>query len=104
MSEQLIFIEPNAIKDADSKRINVWLNTHESHLYQTYLISEAARLTAEAGNAMVAGEESDIKDAENFAEEARLMLAMAEKMAEMRDPEKAFTTVLLKPKPVISKL
>jgi len=95
-----IIIEENAISHLDDERTHTWLNQKESHIFQQWLISEGARLTAEAGNALVAGSEPELAEAKNLAEEARLMDKLAELMAKMRDPSKHFTTVKLTPKPI----
>lgn len=96
-----IVIEEEAINDALEKRMKIWLHTQECLGFQAYLESEAARLSAESGNAMVTGGEAGKIDAENHAADARCYQRLSELMSEMRDPSKHFTTAKMKPKPVI---
>ncbi|HEU4340037.1 MAG TPA: hypothetical protein VFU31_00555 [Candidatus Binatia bacterium] len=95
-----IIIGEEAIRDLDNKQLHDWLNRRESHLFQVWLVSEAAKLAAEAGNHLIEGSETGKTEANLAAEESKLYSRLADLIAEMRNPDKPFTAVTLKPKPI----
>ena len=95
-----IIIGEEAIRDQDDKQTHDWLNRKESQHFQIWLLSEAARFAAEAGNHLVEGSESGKAEAQLAAEESKTYTKFANLLAEMRNPDKPFSTVTLKPQPI----
>lgn len=95
-----IIIGDEAIRDLDDKALHAWLSKREAHLFQAWLLGEAARLAADAGNKLVEGTETSKVEAALSAEESRVFTKLADVISEMRNPEKNFATVTLKPPPI----
>lgn len=95
----VIHIDAKPLNTSDSNKIRKWLNDPAYFLFQSHLHAAAAIKAADAANSMIAGSESDLIDARNSAEDARTLKLLSDKLSEMRDESKPFTTVELQPQP-----
>lgn len=95
----MIHIEQKPLTDPEVKAIRRWLAAADCEAFKRYLLGRAAELTAEAGNALMKGEDSDKIDADGDAKSARHYIEACNIISSCQQPGFEFLTVQLTPKP-----
>ncbi len=97
---RVIHLRSELLPEEQSKAVKNWLRQPECRIFTSWLASQAAALTAEAGNKLMDGEPSDIEDAKNIATKGRRYLGAFEIMEEVIPNDFSFQVTVFKPKPL----